>query len=491
MRTVLSGLFCVAAVVALLTPVAAAAPADDPGSAAPDPRPNIVVVYTDDQRADDMWVMTRTLELLADAGTTFAHAYAPFPLCCPARATMLTGQYGHNHGVLGNASPDHPLGGWAAFDESSTVATWLDDVGYQTAYVGKYLNKYGQSKPRTAPPGWDDWRAITSGGDYFKTRMLVNGQINQYDGIYQTDLLTDHAVEVIQNRVPADEPLFLMTAYYAPHSGTPVEADDPINTLGIQMATPAVAPRHRDAFAGLALPRDPSFNEADVSDKASEVSDRQLINARLQDAMTEHYQQRLESLLAVDEGVERIVQALDLAGELDNTIIVYTSDNGFMMGEHRVPAGKSLAYEPSAKIPFIVRGPGFPAGATRQPQVTQADLAPTFADIAGATPGLVVDGVSLLPLAASGKGWPNRPIVIEAAPESLTGPMFYTGVRASRYVYFEYGETGEVEFYDMTADPYQLTNLAPDPRYDNVEAQLAALLDRLKDCAGPECRALR
>lgn len=459
-----------------------------PGAGAAPPRPNIVVIYTDDQRVDDMIAMPQTMALMAAQGTTFAHGYSPFPLCCPARSSMLTGQYAHNHGVLGNASEEFPLGGWADFDDTSTVATWLSAAGYQTAYVGKYLNHYGEVRPALVPPGWDEWHASVAGGNYFTTRLIENGVEKIYNGPYQTDLYTDIAVDMIEQDAPSPDPFFLVTGYYAPHSGSPEEPDDPTVALGVNMATPAVDPKYRDAFAGTPLPKDPSYNEADVSDKPVEFAIRKPITSKLELAMTENYQQRLEALLSVDDGVARIFAALQASGELANTVVVFTSDNGWMQGEHRLPTGKAVGYEPSVSVPFFIRGPGFPAGATRQPPATLVDLAPTIADLARATPTLVVDGASLVPLARSPQTWPARPVVVMAGPRSLTGPNYYMGIHTGKWVYLEYGETGEVEFYDMFADPYQLQNLAGDPLYDRVQASLAAQLARLRTCAGPSCR---
>jgi len=167
---------------------------------------------------------------------------------------------------------------------------------------------------------------------------------------------------------------------------------------------------------------------------------------------------------------------------------MFTSDNGYMLGEHRLHAGKTVAYEPSALVPLIITGPGFPANVQRRHPISQIDLAPTIADIAAATPTLTVDGVSLIPLARSPVGWPARHLVIEAGPRSLNGPMFYTGVRGSRYVYLEYHETVEVEFYDLMRDPYQLQNLEADPAYDGYQAQLARLLESMRNCVGADCR---
>lgn len=479
--------FRLSAAVLLAAPLVAGLPAAAQEQAAAG-APNIVLIYTDDQALEDMVAMPRTLALLGEQGTTFTNGYSPYPLCCPARASILTGQYSHNHGVLGNGSEDHPLGGWEAFDESSTVATWLSAAGYQTAYVGKYLNHYGEGDISQNPPGWDEWHVSVAGGNYFSTRLVENGDLNVYSDIYQTDLYANLSVDMIEQIAPDAQPFFLVSAFYGPHSGRPEEPDDPTVTLGVNMLTPAVAPRHRDAFAGTPLPMDPSFNEADVSDKPLEWASKKRLSTRLQEAMTESHQQRLEALLAVDEGIERIVAAVDAAGELDNTVFVFTTDNGWMQGQHRIHAGKAVPYEPALSVPFIIRGPGFPAGETRTQPVSLVDLAPTFADLAGATPDLVVDGLSLLPLAAAPQQWRDRPLVFMTGPRSLTGPNHWMGVRARQWLYVEYDETDEVELYNMVNDPYQLRNQAGQPNLAAVQARLRDMLDRLRECSGASCR---
>ena len=445
---------------------------------AADRRPNIVVITTDDMRVSDLEAMPHVRALLQEKGTTFVRSYASFPLCCPSRASFLTGQYAHNHGVLDN---EPPLGGYPAFDPSSTAATWLDDAGYQTAFVGKFLNAYGTVRPIAVPPGWDDWHASVDGGDYFRSTLYENGTTNLYDGRYLTDLWADIATQVIDRRVPRRAPLFLWASFYAPHVGTPREPDDPT------INTPAVAPRHHDAFAGRSLPRSPSFNEADVSDKPSHVRDRIPLTAELRAQMRESYQQRLESLLALDEGVRRMVRALRRHGELANTVLLFTSDNGWMMGEHRIHAGKTVVYEPSTRVPLLVRGPGFPV-ARRHQLVANIDLAPTFADLADTRPGLTVDGRSLLPLAKRPSAGLGRRIVLEAGPLDGGGPMFYTAVRTPSWLYVEYPDSGERELYDMDRDPHQLVNRAADPAYADVRARLADRLAALRDCAGNGCR---
>jgi arylsulfatase A-like enzyme len=451
-----------------------------------DPRPNIVFITTDDMRVGDLWAMPNVRQLLTQQGTTFTNSYASFPLCCPARASWVTGQYGHNHGVMGNQSPDFPEGGYAALDASSTIATWLKNAGYQTAFVGKYLNYYGMVKPVTVPPGWQEWHASVGGGNYFFTRLReTNGTstlaTHTYDGTYQVDLYDKLATDIIKRRVPSDVPLFLWVSQYAPHGGTPTEADDP------PILTPAVPPRYRNYFAGESLRTDPSYNEADVSDKPSFIRSRNRLTTAMQAMLKESYQQRLESLKAVDDSVGHIVSTLAATGELDNTVVAFSSDNGYMMGEHRLHAGKSVAYEPSSRVPLIMRGPGFPAGRSRAAWVANVDVAPTFADLANTTPGLKVDGRSLLPLAVDPAGWAHRTLVFEAGPKSIGGTDRYHGIRDGSYKYVEHS-TGEVEMYNLATDPYELVNLIGDPSYNSKQAALHERLQRMEYCAGLLCR---
>jgi len=236
------------------------------------------------------------------------------------------------------------------------------------------------------------------------------------------------------------------------------------------------------------LPKDPSYNEADVSDKPADIRDSPLLSPTVEAANTERYQQRLEALLALDEAVGQMMATLTATGELATTIIAFTSDNGSMLGEHRVVAGKVLPYEPSAQVPFVVRGPGFPVGVTRDQLAAHIDLAPTFMDAANTQAGLEVDGTSLLPLAADPAVAMGRSLIVEAGPRAVGEPMFYTGVRTGQWLYVEY-DTGEVEFYNQVNDPYQLQSLHADPAYDAQRMELAANLAMLRNCAGVECRA--
>jgi N-acetylglucosamine-6-sulfatase len=454
-----------------------------------DSRPNIVLILVDDMAERDLQYMPTVQALLADEGTTFENSFTPFSLCCPDRTSILTGQYAHNHGVLGNGTHRWPLGGFKGFDtDNNTLATWLDGAGYQTAFVGKYLNRYGTADaPARVPPGWDDWHA-TKGVNYQVARMYENGVNKVYRNVYMTDFVTDLSDNIIERRMPRPGPLFLWTSYIAPHDGRPHDPDDCTRFTGRGLATPSPAAEFRDAFAGLPLGTDPSINERHVTDKPIAIRSLPRIRPKMMTCLTELNQQRLESLQSVDRGVAEIVNAVTAAGEIDNTVFVFTSDNGYMVGQHRVLQGKVLPYEPSIRVPLVVRGPGFPAGVTRSQLTATIDLAPTFADLADAAPKRTIDGVSLLPIASDPTASADRDIVLEAGPSTPDGPMTFTGLRTERYKYVEYA-TGERELYDLHNDPFELVNLAGDPSVAQVEQTLADELAEIRNCSGRACDA--
>jgi N-acetylglucosamine-6-sulfatase len=442
-------------------------------------RPNVLVVLTDDQTLESMRVMAGVRSELGAAGTTFTRAFVSNPLCCPSRATLYTGQYTHNHGVIGNRPPE---GGYGRLDKSEWLPVWLQRAGYRTVHIGKFMNGYGLDSPPTeVPPGWDEWYTSVDPSTYRFTgyELNENGVVTAYPS-YSTDEYSQRAVDAVARLAPSPQPFFLSVAFLAPHSGQPGDPDDPAG-----LATTMPAPRHRDRFAAEPLPRTPAFDEADVSDKPTFVRRRPRLSAEREAAITEMYQQELESLLAVDEGIVRVVGALRTAGELENTLIVFTSDNGFFHGEHRIPYSKVMVYEPSIRVPLILRGPGVPAGERRSQLVTNADLAPTILAAAGAQPaGREPDGRPLFPLLRDrGLAW-GRELLVEGAPGIMA--VAYAALRNDRFVYAEH-DNGERELYDLERDPHQLSNVVGKPAYATIEARLAERLAALAACAGPTC----
>ena len=468
-----------AASACVLLLVAAGAPAGTP-IPTPATQPNVVVIMTDDQTLESLRVMTNVRRLIGAQGATFEDYVVSFPLCCPSRASFLTGRYSHNTGVVGN----NLLNGLSRLDETNTLPQWLSEAGYSTIFVGKYLNAYGKLRGRTVPPGWSEWYAGTTLA-YFRHAMNRNGKIVRYGtspADYQTDVYTQTAVDAVRRHAAAPVPFFLWLSYFAPHHGGPREVDDPAG-----MNTPVAAPRHRGRFAAEPLPQGASFNEIDLSDKPPAIARRRPLDATTMDGVASSYRQRLESLLAVDEGVARLIAALRRAGALDRTLIFFTSDNGYLLGEHRLVNMKEHLYEPSIRVPLLVRGPGVPRGIRLRQQAVNVDLAPTIAEAAGATPHVPPDGRSLLPLFADpGVEW-GRDILLERGPGgNLLGTRLYTALRTPRYVYAEHA-SGARELYDLVLDPEQLGSLHADPAYTVIQGELAARLASLRDCVGAAC----
>ena len=450
---------------------------------APDPRPNVVVVMTDDQTLRSMHAMPRTRTLIGDAGATFTNSFVSNPRCCPSRATFLTGQYSHNHGVLTNGPPS---GGWQRLRGTSNwLPTWLRRAGYRTVHVGKFLNGYGRDFPAEVPAGWDEWYATVDPTTYryYAYRLNENGVLRTYGRgrdpeWYSTDFIARRSAEIVERLAGQAQPFFLSVAFLAPHTGSPRELGDPAG-----IGTPAVAPRHRGAFAAARLPRPANFDEADVSDKPSFVRRPRLPPRRVGEIRA-LYRQQLESLIAVDEGIERIVDALRDAGELERTMIVFTSDNGYLAGEHRLARGKASIYEPAIRVPLMVRGPGVPRAVRRSQMVGNVDLAATILDIAEAAPGRAQDGRSLLPLARNPQLGRDQSLLFEIARGRR---MRTTAIRTNRWLYAEHA-SGARELYDLSTDPNELNSLHADPRVAGVRAALALRLNALRRCRGADCR---
>ncbi|HYP48064.1 MAG TPA: sulfatase, partial [Thermoleophilaceae bacterium] len=426
-----------------------------------DPRPNVVVFMTDDQTRASLRHMSKVRSLIGAHGTTFGRAFATFPLCCPSRTTFLSGQYSHNHGVIHNAGP---FGGYKVFEHPNALPVWMQAAGYRTMHVGRYLNGYTEQSG--IPPGWSDWHAALDPTTFNYTAWKVseNGRTVAYPEAerpaeHQTDFYGRRATELVERAAPGAQPFFLNVWFAAPHSGRPRDADDPSS-----IPTPSPAPRHRGAFSGVAMPRPPSFDEANVRDKPQIVSDRLRLSSEQIAGIEENWRQEQESLMAVDDAVESVVDALARSGELSNTLLVFTSDNGFMHGEHRWPTEKVLPYEESVGVPLVLRGPGVPAARSDRRLVGNMDLPATILDAAQATPGRRLDGRSLLELIDDPGAEPGRDLVFENG-QGANGIPAYRALRTYGYTYVEHRTTGESELYDLKADPFQLRNVEDDDRY--------------------------
>jgi N-acetylglucosamine-6-sulfatase len=472
-------------------------------------QPNIIVIQTDDQDAGSLTrqVMPKTVRYVQRPGTTFTDYIDSGPLCCPSRAVLLTGQYGHNNGVMWN----HPNPYGDLRGKGNTLPVWLQRAGYRTVHIGKYLNFYAVATgdPNEVAPGWDEWHTVLEPVDYYNYTLRDNGRravpYGTRPGDYLTSVLNDEAVRMIHRYVPGQHPLFMALDQFAPHT--------PTGSYGRRcrwFATPA--PGDNDLFRHARFPTPPSFNEADVSDKPPFVSERHRWGRPGDRTITERHRCRLASLREVDRGVGRIVKALRSEHELANTAIVFTSDNGWIDGPHRIAGGKVNPYEEALHVPFAIRLPrdlrskGVPHKLSST--VANVDVAPTIAKLAGAKPcarpGVcrIMDGRSMLKaIRTNGHRWPqHRGILLELKTNRALPfvPCDYQGIRTSRQVFVEYHSWTEtqggncvpgqaVEHYDLRTDPFELQNQFPAPprsREASVERALAARLARLKDCAG-------
>ncbi|MEY2404622.1 MAG: hypothetical protein QOD38_2173 [Acidimicrobiaceae bacterium] len=486
-------------------------------------KPNVLFVLTDDMRLDDLQFMPKVKELLGDQGVTFDGYFDNVTLCCPARASILRGQYSHNTGVLSNGGT---TGGFerafAGKIEQATIATAMHDAGYTTGLFGKYLNGYPNTAgPDYVPPGWDRWSSSSKGDAYgeFNYTLNENGKQVEYGhgpDDYGTDVYVRQTRDFITSAVGSSSPFFAYLSVYAPH----------------EPATPA--PQDAKAFPGLQAPRDPAFDEADVSDKPKYIQRMPPLSDTQQKQIDVRYRNRAQSLQAVDRGVATLVDQLRANHQFDNTYIIFTSDNGFHLGQHRLPSGKQTAYETDIHLPLLVAGPGITPGSHVSAIAGNVDLAPTIAEMGAAQLTDNPDGRSLVPLLTGGDGsggasWRQAFLLehwgetaggqdrtgagqlepgdldqadstqstdptttISSAPRRATASATtipeYQGLRVANFTYVEYS-TGEIELYDLTQDPDELNNLAGTASAALRDA-LHQRLEGLRHCAGDTCRAI-
>lgn len=520
-------------------------------------QPSFVVIQTDDQTLSELYAsfrepkiraMPNTLNLIAKRGETFNNYYVSYPLCCPSRVSLLTGRYAHNNGVKGNIQPN---GGYFGFSfraaDTHNLATWLQGAGYRTIHVGKFLNGYGDepySNGTEVPPGWSAWHTVLHADTdhyYYGYELNNNGVIegpygnsgtwepreytvrddpgcpfaplNGLPCFYETDMLTNIAAEELRGTSP-EQPFYLQLDYTAPHG----DFRHP--------AGPEPAPRHYDWFKGAPLPhnRSEGFDEGNVADKPRFIREAPYLGLADIHTYRVYYDKALESLRSIDDGVKELIDTLGSLHRLRNTYVIFTSDNGFFFGEHRLIGGKFLAYEPSTHLPFLIRGPHIKAGTESNEVVGNIDIAPTVLELAGVEADKSIDGRSMVPFLQDPELTTLRPYLFESFVETsdieeagaiaepgdqsdqsaavarkrsqgggatasiLAPPKDYEGLRLGPYKYIAWPD-GEKELYDLEKDPNELNNIVRVPNYFPVRNFLHhELLDRLEDCKGRTCR---
>jgi arylsulfatase A-like enzyme len=459
---------------ALLTGAFVVGP-DDPSRAAnaedpvvtngPGSRPSVVLIMTDDQRPETMDKMPELQKRITDLGVNFTESFSVNPECCPSRASTLTGLYSHNTGVYRDQPPH---GGVKTFhgqgNEKRTIAKWLHKDGYTTSLMGKYLNGY---KGTRVPRGWDNWMSFNvphSGtGHYTDYDLNINGKLKHYGDRpkdYSTDVLARKASAFINN---TNGPLFLYWSPSAPHK-------------------PAIpARRHKGTLKGMRNWRPKSFNERRIGDKPKWAQFPRMSKEDIRQVDEDRLKQ-YRTLLSVDDAVGKIMDALRKSGRLHNTLIIYTSDNGFLWGEHRLE-GKQAPWEESIRVPFIFRyDPVTGSTGTKNPNlIANIDIAPTIIDLADLR-NRNLDGLNIFDLLEGGD-WRTE-FLIEHMKGKYSPAPTYCALRTQTSMYAVY-KTGDRELYDLTNDPLELKNLAYDPSYDDQIYGGDGYNDRLREACDP------
>jgi arylsulfatase A-like enzyme len=471
---------------------------------APDPRPNVIVVITDDQSVDSFTAeyMPRTFRHFVEPGTEFTESIVATPLCCPSRATLLTGQYGHNNGVLRN---QYRL----LQDKRNVLPAWLRRTGYKTMHVGRFLNGYRLSgRDREVAPGWTHWRTVIEPHSYYDYALRFNDRTRDYgarDRDYLTTNINRLSEDLLRRHAGKRRPFYLQIDQFAPHFGP--------GSRGERCeGGPVPAPADEAGYLDEPLPIDPSFNEADISDKPEFMQSLEPIGPEGEDELTETWRCGLAALQEVDRGMAALWKALKEGGELRDTAVIFTSDNGYLLGQHRISLDKHYPYERALRVPLAIRLPrsAAPQGQRQRSAapVANIDLAPTILDLANVHPCKarrcrVPDGRSLLPAALGEPGIPaDRAIAIEYSGEvPIKGLVCeYQGLRSTQQMFVEHTRGRSSldddcaalpepahEHYLIAGDPFQLENRYPAPAGSGLavrQQELAARSAALADCSG-------
>ncbi|XP_072309833.1 N-acetylglucosamine-6-sulfatase [Eucyclogobius newberryi] len=475
-------------------------------------KPNIVLILTDDLDISigGLTPLSKTKKLIGDAGISFRNAFVASPLCCPSRASILSGKYPHNHHVINNTLEGNCSSvAWQKTEEGNTFPALLKTVaGYQTFFAGKYLNQYGHAEAggvAHVPPGWSYWVGLEKNSKYYNYTLSVNGKPQKhgydYNKDYLTDVLANKSLDFLEYKSNF-QPFFMMVSVPAPHSPW------------------IAAPQYQNTFNTTKAPRDPNFN---IHGKDKHWLIRQaktpMSNSSIK-YLDDAFRRRWTTLLSVDDLVEKIVQRLEVRGELDNTYVFFTSDNGYHTGQFSLPLDKRQLYDFDIRVPLMVRGPHIKPNQTSQMLVANVDLGPTMLDIAGYNVSKTqMDGMSFLPImegSMNASSWrtdilveyegegstvsdPACPLlgpgVSECFPDCVCEDSYnntYACVRtvapAANLQYCEFDDNEVfVEVYNMTADPFQLTNVAKSIEQEVLEKMNRRLMI-LQSCSGQSCR---
>jgi len=462
-------------------------------------RPNIVVIVVDDLDLKTLQVtlendwMPNLKKYMINNGTTFDNSFVTNSVCCPSQATLLTGLYSHNHNVLTN-NPNRN-GSIVAFDDTSTLSVWLQNAGYRTGHVGKYMIGYGVStEPNYIPPGFDDWQALVDPDTYqvFNYTINDNGSLMRYGEEktdYQTDVLAKRATDFIYESVSIQpsSPFFLKVMTMAIHAEK--FTDQNCNFSYMDIGLIRSPPRYEDTAKGFDLPKNPSFNEINIKDKPAWLEEFPPLDEQQEQCLTKFFQKRVESLRAVDDLIGQIANALNDTEQLKKTVLIFTSDNGFLLGDHRI-VGKNVFYEESIRVPLIILLPDYPSEQTINQLVTNNDLAPTIVDLSNISPPMKMDGVSLVPLILNSEDieWRNK-ILLEHFSVGWRPNHF--AVREDSTIFIKYEDSVE-EFYDLKTDPYQLQSLhdCDDEFCKKILEKHRIDLEEIKNCGNGACQII-
>ncbi|KAF9094816.1 hypothetical protein BGX23_001531 [Mortierella sp. AD031] len=466
-----------------------------------DQKPNFIVFLTDDQdrRLNSLDYQPLVQKYLRDQGTEFTNYFTTTAMCCPSRVSLWSGQFAHNHNVT-DESPPH--GSYTKFVsqklDQNWLPTWLQQAGYSNNYIGKFINGVSPTL-KQAPKGFDTahWEPLVAPNIYTfydPVFSINNGPLTSYKGLYQTDIISDKSIEIIDTLAKnKTQPFLFVISPTAPHD------EVWFNGTGTVFTPPVPAKRHEHLFKDAKVPRHPNFNPK-KNDKVSWVGSLPRLTDAQVDALDAKHRARLQSLQATDELVERVIKRLKHNGQLENTYIVYTTDNGYHLGTHRMYAGKQTAYDEDTNIPFIIRGPGIAKGRKSNAVATHTHFPATVLKLAGLPVPDDLDAHSIPVLenkSVYGKDQPTEAFAVEfwsqAFMENTTARFEANTYKSVRLIGQGYNLlytvwcTGEKEYYDLVEDPFQIKNLYKSTKPALLN-RLDALLNVLRTCKGPTCR---